>query len=90
MLVIYVAALALWGWMAQRAFRVPLLQGQITELTRDAKRLDTLTERLTELQARYEQVQRMLSTASAARSSGSDSVRSKSDSTPATRGIGGR
>ncbi len=90
MLVFYVAAIALWGWMAQRAFRVPLLQNQITELTRDAKRLDTLTERLTELQARYEQVQRMLSAASAARSAGSDSIRSRTDSTPATRGIGGR
>ena len=64
LLVLYVVALALWGWTAQRAARVPSLQRRVTELTSDAKRLDTLTSRLNELQARYEQVQKMLSAVS--------------------------
>ncbi|HET8770301.1 MAG TPA: hypothetical protein VFM71_04880 [Gemmatimonadaceae bacterium] len=71
MLVVYVVALASWGWVAGQASRVPLLQQQITRLTADAQRLDTLTATLTLLQARYDQVQEMLSAANArARSSG--------------------
>lgn len=63
MLVIYVTALVTWGWMASQALRVPLLQQRIGTLTRDAARLDTLTVRLSELQDRYDQVQRMLGAA---------------------------
>lgn len=71
MLVLYVVALASWGWVAGQASRVPLLQQQITRLTADAQRLDTLTATLALLQARYDQVQGMLSAANArARSSG--------------------
>ena len=71
MLVVYVVALASWGWVAGQASRVPLLQQQISRLTADAQRLDTLTATLTLLQARYDQVQEMLSAANArARSSG--------------------
>lgn len=71
MLVVYVVAIASWGWVAGQASRVPLLQQQITRLTADAQRLDTLTATLTLLQARYNQVQEMLSAANArARSSG--------------------
>ena len=71
MLVVYVVALASWGWVAGQASRVPLLQQQVTRLTADAQRLDTLTATLALLQARYDQVQEMLSAANArARSSG--------------------
>ena len=71
MLVLYVVAIASWGWVAGQASRVPLLQQQISRLTADAQRLDTLTATLTLLQARYDQVQEMLSAANArARSSG--------------------
>lgn len=71
MLVVYVVAFVSWGWVAGQASRVPLLQQQISRLTADAQRLDTLTATLTLLQARYDQVQEMLSAANArARSSG--------------------
>ena len=71
MLVVYVVAIASWGWVAGQASRVPLLQQQVTRLTADAQRLDTLTATLALLQARYDQVQEMLSAANArARSSG--------------------
>lgn len=71
MLVLYLVALGSWGWVAGQAARVPLLQQQISRLTADAQRLDTLTATLALLQSRYEQVQEMLSAANAkARSSG--------------------
>ncbi len=76
LLLVYVMALVTWGWMASQALRVPLLQQRIGELTRDAARLDTLTVRLSELQDRYDQVQRMLG--AAARVQGrTDSTRTK-------------
>ncbi len=65
MLLLYVIALVTWGWTASQAARVPMLVHRIGELTRDAERLDTLTATLTELQARYDQVQRMLAGAKA-------------------------
>jgi Tfp pilus assembly protein PilN len=65
MLVLYFLALVTWGWMAAQAARVPLLQQEIARLTLDAHRLDTLSATLTELQTRYEQVQRMLGAATA-------------------------
>ncbi len=62
MLLFYVAAIVTWGWMASRALvQVPLLVQRVGTLTRDAQRLDTLTAKLSELQARYDQVQTMLS-----------------------------
>lgn len=61
MLLLYVAALVIWGWMATQAVRVQVLQQRIGVLTRESGRLDTLTIRLTELQDRYDQVERMLS-----------------------------
>lgn len=76
MLIIYVTALVTWGWMASQALRVPLLQQRIGTLTRDAARLDTLTVRLTELQDRYDQVQRMLGAAARVQRS-TDSTRTK-------------
>lgn len=61
MLAIYLIGLLTWGWMAGQALKVPLLQQRIGELTKDAERLDTLTAALNEVQARYAQVQQMLS-----------------------------
>ena len=58
-----VAAVALisWAFLAAQAVRVPLLNTRIAKMERDAVRLDTLQQTLKELQARYEQVQSMLS-----------------------------
>jgi hypothetical protein len=50
-----------WGYFALQAARVPLLTQRITHLEEDARRMDTLQARLGLLQARYDQVQRMLS-----------------------------
>jgi hypothetical protein len=90
MLALYVVGLLLWGWMASQAARVPTLQSEILELTKDAERLDTLTATLTELQARYAQVQQMLGAAKAAAPSAAASATAKTDSvrrtaTPASR-----
>jgi hypothetical protein len=76
MLILYVMALVTWGWMASQAMRVPVLQRRIGELTRDAARLDTLTVRLSQLQDRYDQVQRMLGAAARVEGS-SDTARTK-------------
>ncbi len=65
MLGLYVVIVLSWAWMAGQAARVPLLRSEVAALTSDAERLDTLTATLTELQSRYEQVQRLLSTATA-------------------------
>lgn len=90
MLVLYVVGIVTWGWMASQAARVPLMRREITQLTRDAERLDTLTATLTELQARYDQVQRMLSAANAKAASMPDTTRRTRDSTRSPVGIGGR
>jgi hypothetical protein len=50
-----------WGYFAVEAARVPLLTIQVQRMERDALRLDTLELTLKQLQARYEQVQAMLS-----------------------------
>lgn len=90
MLVIYFVAVITWGWMAAQAARVPLLQSEITRLTLDAHRLDTLSATLSELQARYEQVQRMLGAATAREASAAmDSIRGIPD-TGRRAGLGGR
>lgn len=91
MVTLFVIAVVTWGWMAGQAARVPLLQREVTHLTKDAERLDALTAQLEELRSRYEQVQRMLSAASASRAAPPDTtVRSAPDSARAARGIGGR
>ncbi len=64
MLVLYVIGIASWGWLGSQAARVPILQVQVASLTADAMRLDTLTATLTELQERYDHVQRLLGAAS--------------------------
>ena len=50
-----------WGYFAIEAARVPLLTSQLRRMEHDAVRLDTLEQTLKQLQARYEQVQAMLS-----------------------------
>lgn len=64
-LLLYLVAALTWGWMASQAARVPLLQQRVTTLEADAERLDSLSATLTQLQARYDQVQRMLGAATA-------------------------
>ena len=62
------AGLVSWGYFAMEAARVPLLTWRITHLEQDAQRIDSLQRTLTQLQAQYEQVQRMLSAPSDPRS----------------------
>ena len=50
-----------WGYFGVEAARVPLLNWRIAHLEQDALRIDSLQKTLTQLQSRYEQVQRMLS-----------------------------
>ncbi len=59
--VVLAVVLLSWGYLAIEAARVPLLTTRIARMEQDALRLDTLQQALTELQARYEQVQAMLS-----------------------------
>lgn len=56
-----IVALVSWAFLASQAVRVPLLRTQVSQMESDALRLDTLQQALKELQARYEQVQSMLS-----------------------------
>lgn len=60
MLLLYVIAVASWGWMASQAARVPLLQARVSQLTHEAQKIDTLNAQLTRLSAQYAQVQQML------------------------------
>ena len=64
-LLLLAIAVISWSWMAGQAARVPLMTQEIARLRAEADRIDTLSATLTELQARYEQVQRMLSAATA-------------------------
>lgn len=50
-----------WAFLAMQAVRVPLLNTRIAKMEHDALRVDTLQQTLKNLQARYEQVQTMLS-----------------------------
>jgi Tfp pilus assembly protein PilO len=65
MLALYVVGLVTWGWMASQAAQVPFLRHTLSRLEQDAVRLDSLSATLTELQSRYDQVQRMLGAATA-------------------------
>ena len=89
MLLLYLVAVVTWGWMAGQASRVPLLTQEIRALRADSERLDTLSATLAELQARYDQVQRMLSAATAqqALAASRDSTAGRPTTPP---GIGGR
>lgn len=91
MLLLYFVAVITWGWMAAHAARVPLLQQEIARLTEDAERLDTLSATLAQLQARYEQVQRMLGAATARQAVDPlDTSRTARDSSRTPAGVGGR
>ncbi len=52
--------------LATQAARVPLLTRRIAHLEEDQRRLDTLEQHLTTLQARYDQVQKLMSTTTGA------------------------
>ena len=56
-----VVAILSWALLAVQAIRVPLLNTRIAKMEREALRVDTLQQTLKALQARYEQVQSMLS-----------------------------
>lgn len=60
MLLLYFIALLSWGWLASQAARVPFLNNEVARLTEDAERLDSLSATLLQLQARYDQVQRIM------------------------------
>lgn len=65
MLVVYMVGLLTWGWMASQAAQVPFLRHRLSRHEQDAGRLDSLSATLTELQFRYDQVQRILGSATA-------------------------
>jgi len=91
MLLLYFLAVITWGWMAAQAARVPLLRQEIVRLTEDAQRLDTLSATLAQLQARYEQVQRMLGAATARQAADVlDTSRTVRDTSRTPAGVGGR
>jgi hypothetical protein len=60
-LIALAVGLSSWGYFAVQSARVPMLQWRIKHLEEDALRIDSLQKTLTQLQSRYEQVQRMLS-----------------------------
>jgi hypothetical protein len=59
--VIALVILLSWGYLAMQAIRVPLLTHRIARMEGEAARLDTLQRTIRDLQARYDQVQGMLS-----------------------------
>ncbi len=89
-LLLYLVAALTWGWMASQAARVPLLQQRVTTFERDAERLDSLSATLTELQTRYEQVQRMMGAATAQQASAALRPDSNDTTPRPPAGIGGR
>jgi len=58
---LFAIVLLSWGYLAIQAVRVPLLTRRITRMEAESTRLDTLQQTLKALQARYDQVQGMLS-----------------------------
>jgi hypothetical protein len=62
-----------WSYSAIQAARVPALRQRLAILELDARRLDTLQQTLTQLQARYNQVRKMLTVPS----KGDDNPRQK-------------
>jgi hypothetical protein len=71
-LIALTVGLVSWGYFAVQAARVPLLTWRITHVVLDAQRIDSLQATLTQLQSRYEQVQRMLSAPAAPKSAKPD------------------
>lgn len=90
MLLVYVVAIVTWGWMAGQAARVPLLKQEVARLEMDARRLDTLSATLAQLQARYDQVQRMLGAATAQQAAAAARDTSQRAAPLPPAGVGGR
>lgn len=77
-LVALVAAVASWGYFAVQTARVPFMQWRINSLEQDKQRIDSLQKTLTQLQSRYEQVQRMLSAPAAPKNAKVDGTSDRS------------
>lgn len=60
MVLLLIIGLFSMGWITGQAARVPLLKRQVTTLTADLERIDSLTKTLEQLQANYERLQAML------------------------------
>jgi hypothetical protein len=73
-LIALAVGLTSWGYFAVQSARVPMLQWRIAHLEQDAQRIDSLQKTLTQLQSRYEQVQRMLSAPAAPKKSAKAAV----------------
>lgn len=58
--VIWVAAMASWFWVAAQAARVPVLRAQVAELEKDRVRVQQLAALLARMERQYEQVRMML------------------------------
>jgi len=69
-----------WFFLAAQAARVPLLTRRVTKLQHDVARVDTLQRSLNELDARFQQVQRMMGS-SAMLPGGPDTSKSKARAT---------
>lgn len=91
-ILLLVVGFASWGWFAAQAGRTKLLELRLAQMESDSLRLDTLRATLTELQARYDQVQKMLSlaTANSPQQSDSAATQAKRDSARTPAGVGGR
>lgn len=74
------AALLSWSYFAVQAARVPVLRARVANLELDARRLDTLQRALVQLQARYDQVRKMLTVPS--RGEATRTLRGSADSAP--------
>jgi hypothetical protein len=68
------SVIASWGYFAVQAARVPPLTQRIAHLEHDEQRIDSLRTTLTQLQASYEQVERMLSVPTAPKRASADGV----------------
>jgi len=59
-LLVWLASLASWAWVASQAAQVPLLRRQVRQLERERARVAALAATLAELERRYEQMRSML------------------------------
>lgn len=91
-ILLLVVGIGSWGWFASQAARAQLLEMRLAQMESDSLRLDTLQATLTELQARYDQVQKMLSlaTANSPQQPNSAANKAKRDSARTPAGVGGR
>lgn len=78
-LIALACGLVSWGYFAVQAARVPLLNWRINHLEQDAQRIDSLQSTLSQLQSRYEQVQRMLSAPAAPKTTKADGAAARAN-----------